>query len=372
MARINHLWTFAHRALLVSLIAAPTVAQIPCEDDPYGELPDCSFEQDPFTDWTLVEGSFFGPTLGDGDDPHRTGSGSAEVHAVEAGPDFYSSTVASECFPVTPAWQSSYGAWVKAIDFGELVDCYVERFAYEDSTCSNLLGSSGTDPVNANPLGWEESAGTGELAGPFARLEINCSSTDDFEIKIDDAFSVRPESCTDDPNNVLPNCSFEEEAALDGWTLALGDSFDQSTAPALIGNGSAVVDAFDVAGHAAIIWSCAPLSAAVQGVSFGGNFRLLAGAAQCRASLFWYESDDCGGTAAGAVDGPTVLSTEVGWFGSSDTAGAAVGASAGLFLECYGTYPYDDFTVQFDEAFILVQGPIFSDGFETGDTTSWQ
>lgn len=368
MARINPLWTLAQRALLVLLIAAPAAAQIPCEDDPFGELPDCSFEQDPLADWTLVDGSFFGPTLGDGDDAHRTGSGSAEVHAAEAGPDFYSSVVSSECFEVTPAWQSSYGAWVRLIEGVELVDCYVERFAYADSTCSNLLGSSAASLTNANPLGWTESAGTGELTGPFARLEINCSSTDAFEIKIDDAFSVRPESCSDDPTNVVRNCSFEYRDPPAGWLITKATSFGPSTEPAQIGNGSGALVSAGEGGHGASVGYCFSVPAAGMRATYGASYRLLNGSINaCNTFLLWYDEPGCTG-ASGGAEGPSAVPNAGGWSQSAGIVSDIAGVSAQLVLDCIGG---ESFTVQVDETFVLLDTPIFSDGFETGNTSSW-
>lgn len=370
MARINHLWIFAHRVLLVSLIAAPAVAQIPCEDDAFGELPDCSFEDATLTNWTLDSGSFFEPAMA----APRTGSGSAEMHAVEAGPDFYTSILSSQCFAVTPAWQSNDGAWMRALESFEPVGCYVTRFAYEDSGCSNLLGSSDTSLVSPHAGGWTESAGTGELTGEFARLEINCSSTDGFEIQVDDAYSVRPPSCLDDPNNVVPNCSLEEGDPPSGWR-STGDSFGGSTEPALFGIGSGVVDAiwlfYAVPGfdYHAEVNTCVPLPPGGEVGAFGISLRLLSGSTpSCVPSLFLYEQQDCVGPASLKENGGTLHPTGGGWVSGSSSASGGEAASAGLALVCTGS---GDFVFQIDEAFVRIEIPIFDDGFEAGDTSLW-
>jgi hypothetical protein len=172
-----------------------------------------------------------------------------------------------------------------------------------------------------------------------------------------------------DHRNLVANCGFEVDTA--GWAVS-AESFTRTEASAHGGVASAeglalfnpVNDTYRLQ-----ISTCSP-------VHSGGLYRVGAWfesvasgpVANCRAWLQAHGSTNCIGPVLDFFNGSWVTAQDGVWTASVSSTTLPVGTrGVATFAAC--THSPVSFVVRVDDIFLL--GPLFADGFETGDAGEW-
>jgi hypothetical protein len=169
---------------LVLAFGTAVGAQVPCEDDPDNENPNCSFESgNPPQSWTLTSGTSLVQIAGIA----RSGLAAALMEDDVGTPSFVV-TMISACFPMTATPGYGFEAYFRPLGSSPNT-CSAGLVQYSDASCSAFVSSS-SGPSTIPVAGvWTPSIGVTSATGAFARMPINRMDNTPFAILIDDAFA---------------------------------------------------------------------------------------------------------------------------------------------------------------------------------------
>lgn len=189
----------------------------------------------------------------------------------------------------------------------------------------------------------------------------------------------QPIECTNSARNVLrfENCGFDVGTA--GWTVIEGDNATPNPSEGNPSAGSYQIDSVigeeDGDRVSAIRSSCVLITSSST-YQVEAQFRIMdpSDAVQCGFFVAGYSRPNCTGAFNGR-DSDEIRVTGSGWATLSDTYQSRPDdSSLSIFTFCYEDPSGPTFTMLMDNfiaAGPLSGSPIFSDGFESGDTSSW-
>ena len=165
--------------------------------------------------------------------------------------------------------------------------------------------------------------------------------------------------------NLVANCSFENGDA--DWSVTSGVA--QSSSTARSGAASLEVASEEISGFQfdTELEQCIGVQG---GTTYSTGFfaRLVSGSAGCWPRVSWHSNSSCS-SFVGLDSFPAALVSNVEWtLVSEDKTSPATAQSASLDIVC--TNSNSHFIVLYEDVF-FVDGPVFSDGFESGDATGW-
>ncbi len=175
-----------------------------------------------------------------------------------------------------------------------------------------------------------------------------------------------------DPNGYVPNCGFETDTS--GWHQNSPPALSRTTSDAHSGSASGEVDNngdynatfkyfFQSSSDCLAVNSGGPYTFDIW--FKGGSGTPVTG---CNMLVQYHSAASCGGGVTAYVYTSSVTADTTGWTRSTATTQLPPGTkSILLWPECF--YGDSSFTVLIDD--VNAVGPLFADGFETGDTSLW-
>jgi hypothetical protein len=169
--------------------------------------------------------------------------------------------------------------------------------------------------------------------------------------------------------NLIQNPTFDNNVA--GWYADNGvglfhDPTDGDSAPgcALASTGGTVYPA---------IFQCVNLAGlpAEALYDFGASLKPVVADSSLFMDVIWYDDSSCSGSVLPPQGMAVGSSPTVGqWNAIADSATAPAGAQSAHIGICHGIL-IPDGEVRIDDVWLMLSEEIFSDGFETGDTSEW-
>jgi hypothetical protein len=192
------------------------------------------------------------------------------------------------------------------------------------------------------------------------------------------AASGQQVECSADPRNVLrfENCGFRSGIA--GWPDLVGENAIANLVEGNPSPGSYQIDSVidDEGDRVTTIHSPCALIAPSSTYELEARFKIVdpSDAVQCGFFVAGYSDDRCGGDPNGR-DSAEIRVTGSAWASLHDTyVSRGIDSSMRIFAFCYEDASGSTFTMLMDNftASGPISGsPIFSDGFESGDTSAW-